>query len=120
MPLSNVLVLDDDQDMREILHLSLEGIGCTVDKAATINEARQYMDQTQYDALIIDMRLKGERGIDLLRECSDLLSRMHVIAVSAEDQYRQPCEEIGVEFFISKPLSPIMLNRLIERLDPKM
>jgi CheY-like chemotaxis protein len=66
-----VLVVDDVEEMRILIHRALEAHGYDVDVAATLAEARR-MHPAGYDALLVDARLGSERGIDLVEAlCSD-------------------------------------------------
>ncbi len=60
-----VLVIDDLDDMRTLIHRALSEHGYQVDVAANLAEARQ-QDPRGYDAVLIDARLGPERGLDLV------------------------------------------------------
>ncbi|MBI5670124.1 MAG: response regulator [Chloroflexi bacterium] len=116
----SVLVLDDDDDLRHMFTVFLSRQGYQVRGAASIGEAQQLLDSQPFDVFLCDMRLGSERGIDLLRDCAQAkrYGRMQMIAMSAEHHYRQACEDLNIEFFISKPVSLQMLSKLLERLLP--
>jgi DNA-binding response OmpR family regulator len=60
-----VLVIDDLDDMRTLIHRALSDHGYQVDVAANLAEARQ-QDPRGYDAVLVDARLGPERGLDLV------------------------------------------------------
>jgi len=60
-----VLVVDDIEDMRILIHRALTGRGYEVDVAATLAEARG-MEPGGYDAVLVDAHLGNERGLDLV------------------------------------------------------
>jgi CheY-like chemotaxis protein len=60
-----VLVVDDVEEMRIVIHRALGARGYTVDVAATLAEARG-MSPGGYDAVLVDAHLGPERGIDLV------------------------------------------------------
>lgn len=60
-----VLVVDDADDMRILIHRALSSGGYAVDVASTLTEARA-MDPGQYDALLVDAHLGRERGVELI------------------------------------------------------
>lgn len=62
-----VLVVDDAADMRLVMHRVLTSRGYRVDAVATLDEARA-MAPSEYDAVLIDMRLGPERGTTLITE----------------------------------------------------
>lgn len=116
----SILVLDDDTELREMFTLFLSRQGYNTHSAASISEARRLLDSRPFNVLLCDMRLGSERGIDLLRDCTQAqrYGDMRLIAMSAEDHYRQACDELDIEFFLSKPVSLQMLSRLLQRLLP--
>jgi CheY-like chemotaxis protein len=62
-----VLVVDDADAMRTVVRRVLSGSGYEVDVACTLAEARA-MDPGNYEAVLVDVRLGSERGIDLVEE----------------------------------------------------
>jgi CheY-like chemotaxis protein len=64
---SRVLVVDDVDEMRTLIHRALGDSGYAVDVAATLTEARG-MVPSGYDALLVDAHIGQERGMDLIDE----------------------------------------------------
>ena len=64
------------------------------------------------------MRLGGEHGIDFLTQRFDNLHARgtKVIVISGNPEYRPFCEELGVEFYLEKPVSLSHLVILVSRL----
>jgi len=62
-----VLVVDDTDEIRVLVHRALSNCGYEVDVAATLAQART-MDPAGYDAVLVDAHLGHERGIDLVDE----------------------------------------------------
>jgi DNA-binding response OmpR family regulator len=60
-----VLVVDDIEDVRILIHRALTGRGYEVDVAATLAEAWE-MEPGGYDAVLVDAHLGNERGLDLV------------------------------------------------------
>jgi len=80
--------------------------------------ARALLVQIPVDVFLCDVHVGSERGTDLLREQLDTL-RQHgtqVIMVSGEAQYRPMCEEMGVDFYMEKPVAIGPLVKLVDRL----
>lgn len=121
MPLTTVLILEDDAALLRLFGRVLNAAGCDVYTATTLSAAGEQLSRQTFDIFICDMRIGSERGIDLLRRHITRLtaSGTQTIVVSAEEQYRASCDELGVEFFLSKPVSPLALARLVERLSIK-
>ena len=63
-----VLVVDDEEDLRKAIVDILTLDGFEVDQAASAEEAAEKLSQTAYDVLITDHNLPGKTGVDLLEE----------------------------------------------------
>jgi DNA-binding response OmpR family regulator len=115
-----IFILEDNLDLVNLFAKTLNRPGYTVTTATDLSTARIALDSKQFNIFLCDMRLPDGDGINLLREYQHQLhnSKTQVVVVSAEDQYREPCEELGIEFFLSKPVSPRMLISLVDRLNP--
>src|SRR5687768_12798551 len=114
----SVLIMEDDLHLLRLFSKTLSKADYTVYDASTVNLARQFLKAMPFSVMICDMRMGSESGIDLLKEMMPQLMQHNtrIIVVSAEEQYRTACEDLGVEFFLSKPISPAMLVALVRRL----
>jgi len=85
-PLSvhRVLVVDDERAVRETTARMLQASGHQVLTAATLAEARQMIadPSLEFDALITDVVLSGERGTDLLAHCRQLRPKTRILVMS--------------------------------------
>jgi two-component system response regulator PilR (NtrC family) len=66
-PSAQVLVVDDEPDLRTLYELTLLREGYRVDAAGTLGEAWQLLEQRKFDAIITDMRLPDGLGLELLQ-----------------------------------------------------
>jgi DNA-binding response OmpR family regulator len=121
MMMTNVLIMEDDLNLIRLFGKALEHAGYEVSKATSIDEARRLLDENEFDMFIADMRLGGDQGIDLLRERRAELfnGRTQIVVMSAEEQYRGACEELGIDLFISKPVAPSLMIQLLNRLQAR-
>ncbi|MEJ2757582.1 MAG: response regulator [Anaerolineales bacterium] len=111
-----ILILEDDYGLRHIFGRALRKSGYTVEEASTIQAARSQLDTADYEIFICDIQIGRERGLDLLAEYQHKFNQTgtHVVICSAYGQYRAQTEEIGVDFFLEKPIS---LNTLLSLVD---
>src|SRR2546426_3027813 len=63
-----VLVVDDEEDLRKAIVDILTLDGFEVDQAGSAEEAAEKLSQTAYDVLITDHNLPGKTGVELLEE----------------------------------------------------
>ena len=62
-----ILVVDDEPDLRTLYELTLLREGYRVDAAATVAEAQDLLDAGRFDAVITDMRLPDGLGMEILQ-----------------------------------------------------
>ena len=118
MTAQRILVLEDHADLRRLYAKVLTKAGYEVYPAATLEEARALLNQGHIDIFVCDIHVGEERGTDLLREQSAALNQQgtKIVVVSGQAQYRAMCEDLGIEFYLEKPIGLEMLLTLMERL----
>ena len=65
----HLLVVDDDERLRGLLHRYLSSNGYRVSAAADAADARALMKSMAFDLLILDVMMPGESGMDLTSLC---------------------------------------------------
>lgn len=65
---SRVLIVDDDEDVREVMGMILEGLGHSVTSTGNGFEALRWLEEQAQDLLIIDLRMPKIDGPTLYRE----------------------------------------------------
>jgi PAS domain S-box-containing protein len=107
-----VLVIDDEEDARELLTIALTQSGAEVRVAATVRTALDILGQWKPNVLVSDIGMPGEDGYDLIRTVRALESEsggtIPALALtgyaSAEDAAR--ARVAGYETHMAKPVSP--------------
>ncbi|KQT14126.1 sigma-54-dependent transcriptional regulator [Ramlibacter sp. Leaf400] len=66
-PDPQILVVDDEPDLRTLYELALLREGYHVDSAGTLADARQHLQDRRFDVVITDMRLPDGQGLELLQ-----------------------------------------------------
>jgi DNA-binding response OmpR family regulator len=86
--------------------------------ALTLSTARELLAREDFDVFISDIGIGEGRSLDLLRqEFARLQSKQtEIVVVSGREEARYMCEEMGIDFFLHKPVSGPELRTLIERL----
>jgi excisionase family DNA binding protein len=110
-----VLVVDDDERMREYMRASLELEGYTVLEAGTAEEGMAVLDSEQQPQLILlDVMMPGMDGWGMLQRVQERHGSIPVIMFSGQVDERsaQHAEERGASAFVGKPFDP---QHLIEQ-----
>jgi signal transduction histidine kinase/ActR/RegA family two-component response regulator len=117
----SIVVVDDDQDTRELLTSILETAGASVRPAASADEGFAACLEDQPDALVSDIGMPGQDGYELMRHLQAALgSRTPRVTIAltafATDRDRQRSAEAGFQRHIAKPFDPAALIATIAEL----
>lgn len=100
-----ILVVDDEADLRELLEITLLKMGLDVDSAATLREARRYVDENAYALVLTDMRLPDGLGLELVREVSSTTKTpIAVITAFGSAENAVVALKAGAFDYVSKPV----------------
>jgi len=120
-----VLVIDDEEDARELLTIALTQSGAEVRTAATVPAALDILDQWKPNVMVSDIGMPGQDGYDLIRTVRALEPEkggtIPAVALtgyaSAEDAAR--ARTAGYETHMAKPVAPSDLVVAVARLGTK-
>ena len=79
--MARLLIVDDDDAFRETLAETLEGLGHTVDQAASGDEALACMPRQRYDTVFLDHRMPGMDGLQTLAALQARVVRLPPVIV---------------------------------------
>ncbi|HXH81098.1 response regulator [Nocardioides sp.] len=112
------LVVDDDEDMREVLVRVVERMGHAVDQASDGAKAVEALARRSYDVMLLDLsmpRMTGEDVLRWLRRHPQSAAGVRVIVVSAWAESRvNALTALGVDAVLPKPLLAEQLRELLE------
>lgn len=110
------LIVDDEPDIRELLTLTLEGLGLTVSQAATVRQARDLIATGQFNLCLTDMRLPDGDGFDIVDAIQLRCPQVPVAVITAHGNTELAVEALkkGAFDFVSKPLELRRLRRMVE------
>lgn len=108
----NILVIDDEQSIRNTLKEVLEYEKHTVDLAIDGMEALELFGNNQYDIVLCDIKMPKMDGIELLEKIFEISTEVPIIMISGHGNIDTAVEAIkkGAFDFLEKPLD---LNRLL-------
>ena len=102
---ARIIIIDDDESIRQVLKTILEQEGYTVDTADTGKQAILKTNEKAYNLALIDMRLPDIEGIDLILKIKDTTPRMRKIIVTGYPTIQNAMEAVNrqADAFILKP-----------------
>ncbi len=104
--MSKILVVDDDQESRNLLCEVLEANGYSVTAVEDGTAAREALSRDgDFRIVIADLRMPKESGLDLLRNLSRHTSKYEMILMSSfiSAHERELAQELGVRTMLEKP-----------------
>ncbi len=112
-----ILVVDDDEDNRQLLRRMLERQGYVVTLAASGPECLELMAHQRFDLVLLDVIMPGLSGFEVLsriRQNPEMRS-VPVVVVSAlgESSAAIRCLKMGAEDYLPKPFDPVLLKARI-------
>jgi two-component system phosphate regulon response regulator OmpR len=121
---SHILVVDDDDRLRDLLrrYLSREGHDVTVAKDAA--QSRRFMKTMTFDLIVLDVMMPGEDGLSLLKG----IRQEHdtpVIMLTARGQPSERIEglKLGADDYLPKPFEPeelvLRIGSILKRAAPE-
>jgi DNA-binding response OmpR family regulator len=82
IPQARVLVVDDEAHVRSPLVRSLALLGYTVDGAASGHQALDMLEHTAYDAMVLDMRMPGMGGVEVMQRACRMCPGLSIIVLT--------------------------------------
>ena len=117
---AHILVVDDDQRIRDLLARYLFENGFRVSTATDAATARASMRGLSFDVVILDVMMPGETGLELARDLKSI-SNIPICMLTARAEPEQRIEglEIGVDDYVAKPFEPrellLRLQNILKR-----
>lgn len=111
---TQALIVDDEPDIRELLVITLNRMDINVTTAADINNARQQLQQSNFDFCLTDMKLPDGNGIELVEYIQKNLS-MPVAVITAHGNVESAVRALkaGAFDFVAKPIDLGVLRNLV-------
>lgn len=104
----SVLIVEDEQSIRDILAELFEGEDTHTHAVATLAEAQRALSHHVYDLIVTDIRLGGQRdgGLQVMAAAGMLSPDATVIALTAypDDDNRHASVRLGATHFLEKPV----------------
>jgi DNA-binding response OmpR family regulator len=111
-----VLIVEDEAIMRESLRDWLSDSGYQVATADDGEQALQMIAEQEFGIAVLDLKLPGKGGLEVLREASERQPRLKGIIITAYPSVETAVEamKIGAIDYLLKPFAPDALEKLIQ------
>lgn len=113
---ASILVVDDDESMRNLLQRMLERMGFTVVTAINGRDGIERFREHPVDVVVTDMMMPGIDGIDLIRTLRGKWPDVRIIAISGVDYpYLRMALSCGAKATLRKPVQSGQLVETVQR-----
>lgn len=112
----DVLVVDDEADIRELIELSLVRMGLGVEAAGSVGEALKLLEERRYRLCLTDMRLPDGEGLEIVRHIAGRFCDLPVAVITAHGSTDNAVAALkaGAFDYLSKPVALDQLRALVK------
>src|SRR6185369_5591845 len=113
----DVLVVDDEKNIRQTLGIFLEKQGCGVHLASSGDAALAVLARQPIDLVFLDLRLGSERGEDVIPKLLALSPGLLIVVFTAYATVETAVETLkrGAWDYLAKPYAPDQIRQLVSR-----
>lgn len=109
------LVIDDEPDIRELIAMSLDRIGLDTHTAGNLAEAKNLIENYDFNVCLTDMRLPDGNGVEFVKYLQSIRPNLPVAVITAHGNIDSAVEAMknGAFDFVSKPIDINLLRQLV-------
>lgn len=122
MGVFRVLLVDDEEDLVNTMVERLQIRGLAADGVYSGDDALLRLDQEEYDAVVVDLKMPGLSGTELIAKIRGVQPDARIILITGHGAIRDDSDEVidGADSFLVKPFDIGELIRMIKGLpEPK-
>lgn len=120
----NVLVVEDEPDVRELIGIHVRRLGFPVTLVASVEEARGAIKANRFDLVVLDWMLPGTHGVVFAKELKELKTsgEIGILMVTAKSEPQDIVEglEAGADDYLTKPFEPSVLGARLRALSRRV
>lgn len=115
--MDRVLIVDDEKNIRLTLAQALSSVSVEVDTAEDGEQALKKVDERGFAVILLDLRMPGIDGMEVLRRLRDDRPEIPVIIITAHGNIESAVEamKLGAIEFLPKPFVPEEIRTLVSR-----
>jgi DNA-binding NtrC family response regulator len=116
VPEPGILIVDDEKNIRLTMSQTLTPLGYEVNTAVNGEDALKQLAEKDFRLILLDLKMPGVDGMEVLREVVNLRPDIRIIIVSAHGTVENAVETIklGAVDFIQKPFAPKEIRHIVQ------
>jgi DNA-binding response OmpR family regulator len=117
MKRKSILIVDDEKNIRLTLSQALEVLEVDIDMAENGEEALAKLKEKEFSLILLDLRMPGISGMEVLRQVREIRPDILVIIITAHGTVESAIEamKLGACDFLQKPFVPDEIRELVSR-----
>jgi NtrC-family two-component system response regulator AlgB len=114
----NVLIIDDEKNIRHTLRICIEALGAKVGEAPSAQAALEAMGRTSYEVAFLDLKLGVDSGLDLIPQLLSENPNLTIVVVTAYATIETAVEAMrrGAWDYLPKPFTPAQIRHTLDRI----
>jgi CheY-like chemotaxis protein len=114
--MKKILVVDDEENIRELYKEELEEMGYSVTPVSDGVQALALMDTAKFDLVTLDMRMPDMDGIEALRKMKEKDSTLPVIICTAYEEYKHDFGSWCSDAYVVKSADTAALRDTVKKI----
>jgi DNA-binding NtrC family response regulator len=117
MNAKSILIVDDEKNIRTTLSQALEVLNLPVQSAVNGEEALKMLSEDEFSVVLLDLKMQGMSGMDVLKEIQNEFPYTKVIIITAHGTIDCAVEamKLGATDFVQKPFSLEEIRTLVKK-----
>lgn len=117
----NVLIVDDEECIRDILQTFVTMSGFQADVSMTGKDAMCKVQKTYYDLVLLDVNLPDTEGIDLITQIQGILPEIKIVVMTGENTREKELQarQYNIFYYLVKPFSLDELRGLLFHIEKR-
>lgn len=105
-PEVRLLIVDDETGFADVVRKRMTRRGVATTTAASGEEAVQLLRRSEFDVAIVDLKLEGMDGVEILKVFKLMAPDMPVLMLTGHgsEEARAACMKLGADSYLSKPV----------------
>jgi CheY-like chemotaxis protein len=113
--MAKILLVDDERHIRDFYSKELADDGHEVYTLSSGKNLLQKIERHNPDAVVLDIRLRGWDGLELLMKIRSSFGELPVVLCSAYDAYRGDSKADKADFYVVKNVDPSELKMAVQK-----
>jgi len=114
--MKKILVVDDEENIRELYKEEFEEMGYAVTLVPDGVQALKVMDTAKFDLVTLDMRMPDMDGIEALRKMKEKDSTLPVIICTAYEEYKRDFGSSCSDAYVVKSADTALLRETVKKI----